>query len=56
MWSTCWDCSGMAIGFGTNALNWSLTGTNISVLSNGDSGSTYPVWTNNATNFQFQIP
>jgi hypothetical protein len=55
--TTAWSCAGTAAGFGTNASNWSLSRTNISVLTNGDSGITYPIWTNNATNFiQYHPP
>jgi hypothetical protein len=48
-----WQCSGTAIGSGFDPKNWHLSGTNISVLSAGDSGSNYSAWTNNSRNCGF---
>jgi hypothetical protein len=56
LWITTWNCTGTAAGFGPNPSNWSLTGTNISVLSNADSDTRYPIWTNNIRNIPWDPP
>jgi hypothetical protein len=54
LWIVTWNCTGAATGFGNN---WSFSGIpSISVLTNADSGATYPMWSNNATNFLYNPP
>jgi len=55
LWIVTWTCNGAASGLGTS---WSTTGTNniISVSQSTDSGTTYPIWTNNAENFPWVPP
>ena len=57
LWIVTWECTGAATGFGNTEEDWSKSGdSSISVLTSADSGATYPVWSNNATNFVFNIP
>jgi hypothetical protein len=56
LWIVSWNCTGTANGFGTNTTNWSLSGTNISISSSCDSGTRYPIWTNNVTNIDINNP
>jgi len=56
LWITTWSCTGTARGFGMNASNWTLTGTNISVLSSAEARTTYPIWTNNVKMFDTNQP
>jgi len=56
IWTITWRCTAVATGFGENPSDWSLTGTNISVLQSADSGTNYPSWSNNSRNFQQYDP
>jgi len=56
LWITTWSCTATANGFGPNPSNWTMSDTNISVTGNHDSGTTYPIWTNNVKNFDTNKP
>jgi hypothetical protein len=56
LWIVSWNCAGTATGFGSDSSKWSLSGTNISVSSSAPAGTTYPVWTNNAKNYNTNFP
>jgi len=51
-----WNCTGSATGFGPRATNWFLRGTNITASPCVDSGTEYPIWTDNDSNFDFVPP
>jgi hypothetical protein len=56
LWAATWNCIGTANGYGILPNDWALSGTNISVLLQGDAGTNYPSWTNNVENCRHFYP